>query len=150
MKNKFKTGLIGLAALAAVGCAGNGEIAKPQPGKSLIARCTNQLDLCARKGYENFAAIGEGSTKQDAVDEARYDIRKQAAKYLFGSQITDSKILVRTSVGKSSEPQETNDYEIKQTQVSVAKGTLPKVLWEFECTANGNGNKCYVIGYIPK
>ena len=149
MKNKFKTGLIGLAALAAVGCAGNGEIAKPQPGKSLIARCTNQLDLCARKGYENFAAIGEGSTKQDAVDEARYDIRKQAAKYLFGSKITDSKTSIRTSVGKSSGQTQANDYEIKQTQVSVVKGTLPKIIWEYECTEDRNGNKCYVIGYIP-
>jgi len=150
MTNTFKTGLIGLATLVA-SCAGNGNIGvQPQPKESLIARCTDNLSLCSKPGYENFAAIGEGGTRQDAFDSARYDITRQVARYLHGSHVIDSQISVRTSVGKSSEPQETNDYEIKQTQVRVTKGKIPKILWESECFEDGNGSKCSVVGYIPK
>src|SRR3989304_7215909 len=148
MKNTFKTGLIGLAALAA-SCSGNGEGVKPQTKESLIVRCANNLSLCARKGYENFAAIGEGETKQNAFDDARYDITKQVARYLHGTEIVDSQTSVRTSVGKASELPQTNDYEIKQTQFRVTRGKIPKILWESECFENGNGSKCYVVGYIP-
>ena len=150
MTNTFKTGLIGLATLVA-SCAGNGNIGvQPQPKESLIARCTDNLSLCSKPGYENFAAIGEGETKQNAFDDARYDITKQVARYLHGTEIVDSQTSVRTSVGKASELPQTNDYEIKQTQFRVTRGKIPKILWESECFENGNGSKCYVVGYIPK
>ena len=150
MTSTFKKGLIGLAGLLATSCAGNQEVVKPKTNGGLISRCVNQLDLCARQGYENFAAIGEGSTKQDAFNIARNSIKRQVLSYLYGTEIIDSSTSIKTSVGRASGTPKTNDYTIKHTEVRVAKGTLPKILWEYECSTDSNGNKCYVIGYIPK
>ena len=144
---KIAFGAAVLTGLAA--CAGNPQPKEPAES-GLIAKCANKLSLCARPGYENFAAIGEGSTKQDAYDSARWDIRKQIANYLFGSRIIDSQTSVTSSVGKSSGLPKTDRYEKKSTQVRVMGGTLPEILWKYECSANSEGNKCYVVGYIPK
>ena len=138
----------GLAALALGACAGS-NVAVPQK-KSLIQECYSSPSICARSGYENFVSSGEGYSKQDAVDMAKLNVKKQIAQYLFGSEMTISTNSVKTSSGKSSEIPRTNSYETSSIQVRTMKETLPKIIWDWECRENANGNKCYVVGYIPK
>ena len=144
-KNLIATGL---AALTLGACAGI-NAAVPQK-RSPIVECHSNPSICARSGYENFVSTGEGNSKQDAVDLAKVGVKKQIAQYLFGSQLTSSTTSLRTSIGKSSELPKINDYTESSTQIKTAKGTLPKIVWEWECLPDVNGNKCYVVGYILK
>lgn len=138
----------GLAALALIGRAGSNAVV-PQ-AKSRIAECYFNPSICAKDGYDNFVSSGEGYSKQDAVDTAKLNIKKQIAQYLFGTSMTSSTTSTRTSQGKSSELPKINDYTETSTQIKVTEGTLPKIIWEWECQENTIGNKCYVVGYIPK
>lgn len=143
---------IGAGALTLTGCAGSNQIQTSQRErpKSLIEQCVNKLDLCAREGYDNFAAIGEGNTKQMAFNVARRDITMQIARYLHGSQITDSQTTITTSFGRASEIPQTGNYKIRNTKTRVTQGKIPKINWEYECSTDSNKSKCYVIGYIPR
>ncbi len=148
--NLFKTGAT-LAALVLTGCAGNPQLARPvETENGLIARCANKLDLCVKSGYDNFVAIGEGSTKQDAVNMAKQDIVRQIARYLHGSKIVNSQTSIRTSVGKSSELPKTDNYTTTHTEIRATRGKIPKIIWEWECSLQGNGYRCPSVGYIPK
>lgn len=142
--NLFVTGLV---ALTLGSCAGSNAVV-PQT-KSQIAECYSKPSICARDGYENFISAGEAYSKQDAVDMAKLNVKKQMAQYLFGTSMTSSTTSIRTSAGRSSELPRTNDYTESSTQIKVAEGTLPRITWKWECLENADGNKCYVVGYIP-
>lgn len=144
--NLFVTGLTDLVLGA---CAGTNPTIAPQE-KSKLEKCYSNLSACERGGYENFVSTSEAYSKQDAVDMAKLNVKMQMAKYLFGTLMTSSTTSTRTSIGKSSELPRINDYTESSTQIKVTKGTLPKIIWEWECLTNTDGNKCYVVGYIPK
>ncbi len=143
--NLFATGLVALALGA---CAGSN--AAVHQTKSKLEKCYSNLSVCAKNGYENFISSGEAYSKEDAVNMAKLEVKKQIAGYLFGTSMTSSTTSIRTSQGKSSEFPRINDYTETSTQIKVTKGTLPKIIWESECLTNTDGNKCYVVGYIPR
>jgi len=145
--NFFKTGA-SLAALALAGCTSNGNHQINVP-KSNLAECYSNLEKCARPGFDNFAAIGESYSGENAVNMAKLDVKTQIARYLFGSHIVSSTTSVKTLNGKSSGLPEEKGYTINTRQIRVIKGTLPRIIWESECVTDVNGNKCYVVGYIP-
>ncbi len=147
--NLFATGLVALALGA---CAGSNVPYKGQAiqTKSKLERCYSKPSLCAKSGHENFVSAGEAYSKEDAVNMAKLEVKKQIAGYLFGTSMTSSTTSVRTSQGKSSELPKINNYTETSTQIKVARGTLPRIIWEWECSESINGNKCHVVGYIPR